>query len=86
MYVLSGLPETIDNIVGQLGLKIWANAKEGSRQVEDIFCETDIKADTADIHTYQRVLQGCQIFLDTIYQNEGKYTKLPQNYQLTKCQ
>jgi hypothetical protein len=21
--------------------------------------------------------QGCQIFLDTIYQNEGKYTKLP---------
>jgi hypothetical protein len=26
--------------------------------------------------------QGCQIFLDTIYQNEGKYTKLPQHYQM----
>jgi hypothetical protein len=30
--------------------------------------------------------QGCQIFLDTIYQNVGKYTKLLQNYQITiKC-
>jgi hypothetical protein len=27
--------------------------------------------------------QGCQIFLDTIYKNEGKYTKLPQHYQMT---
>jgi hypothetical protein len=26
--------------------------------------------------------QGCQIFLDTIYQNGGKYTKLPLNYQM----
>jgi hypothetical protein len=26
--------------------------------------------------------QGCQIFLDTIYQNMGKYTKLPQLYQI----
>jgi hypothetical protein len=26
--------------------------------------------------------QGCQIFLDTTYQNEGKYTKLPQHYQM----
>jgi hypothetical protein len=26
--------------------------------------------------------QGCQIFLGTIYQNEGKYTKLPQHYQM----
>jgi hypothetical protein len=25
--------------------------------------------------------QGCQIFLDTIYQNGGKYTQLPLNYQ-----
>jgi hypothetical protein len=25
--------------------------------------------------------QGCQIFLDTIYQNEEKYTKLP-HYQM----
>jgi hypothetical protein len=24
--------------------------------------------------------QGCQIFLDTIYQNERKYTKLPQHF------
>jgi hypothetical protein len=33
---------------------------------------------------YQRCrIQGCQIFLDTIYQNEGKwYTKLPQHYQM----
>jgi hypothetical protein len=23
--------------------------------------------------------QGCQIFLDTIYQNKGKYTTLPQH-------
>jgi hypothetical protein len=28
------------------------------------------------------VAQGCQIFLDTIYQNVGKYTKLPQHYQM----
>jgi hypothetical protein len=27
-------------------------------------------------------LQGCQIFLYTIYQNEGKYTKLPQHYEM----
>jgi hypothetical protein len=27
-------------------------------------------------------VQGCQIFLDTIYQNEGKCTKLPQHYQM----
>jgi hypothetical protein len=26
--------------------------------------------------------QGCQIFLDTIYRNERKYTKLPQHYQM----
>jgi hypothetical protein len=26
--------------------------------------------------------QGCQIYFDTIYQNEGKYTKLPQHYQM----
>jgi hypothetical protein len=25
--------------------------------------------------------QGCQIFLDTMYQNEGNYIKLPQHYQ-----
>jgi hypothetical protein len=28
--------------------------------------------------------QGCQIFLVTIYQNEGKYTKLSQHYQMAK--
>jgi hypothetical protein len=27
--------------------------------------------------------QGCQIFIDTKYQNGGKYTKLPQNYPMT---
>jgi hypothetical protein len=27
--------------------------------------------------------QGCQIFLDTIDQNGGKYTKLPLNCQMT---
>jgi hypothetical protein len=26
--------------------------------------------------------QGCQIFLDTIYQNWGKCTKLPLNYHM----
>jgi hypothetical protein len=26
--------------------------------------------------------QGCQIFLEKIYQNEGKCTKLPRHYQL----
>jgi hypothetical protein len=26
-----------------------------------------------------RQARGCQIFLDTKYQNGGKYTKLPQN-------
>jgi hypothetical protein len=26
--------------------------------------------------------QGCQIFLDTVYQSEIKYTKLPQHYQM----
>jgi hypothetical protein len=26
--------------------------------------------------------QGCQIFLDTSYQNGGKYTRLPQHYQI----
>jgi hypothetical protein len=31
-------------------------------------------------------LQGCQIFLDTIYQNGGNYTKLPLNFQMAiKC-
>jgi hypothetical protein len=25
------------------------------------------------------LLQGCQMFLNTIYQNGGKYTKLPIN-------
>jgi hypothetical protein len=33
--------------------------------------------------------QGCQIFLDTIYQNGGKYTKLQKLYRMvtkyTKC-
>jgi hypothetical protein len=28
--------------------------------------------------------QGCQILLDTIYQNVEKYTKLPLNYQMVK--
>jgi hypothetical protein len=28
-------------------------------------------------------IQGCQIFLDTKYQNVGIYTKLPRNYQIT---
>jgi hypothetical protein len=27
--------------------------------------------------------QGCQIFLDKIYQKGGKYTKLIQNYPMT---
>jgi hypothetical protein len=27
-------------------------------------------------------IQSCQIFLDTIYQNGGKYTKFKINYQL----
>jgi hypothetical protein len=27
--------------------------------------------------------QGCQIFIDTIYQNGGKCTRLPLNYQMT---
>jgi hypothetical protein len=27
-------------------------------------------------------VQGCQIFLDTQYQNGGKYTKWPLNYQM----
>jgi hypothetical protein len=26
--------------------------------------------------------QGCQIYLDTIYQNGGKFTKLPEHYQM----
>jgi hypothetical protein len=26
--------------------------------------------------------QGCQIFLDTMYQNEGKYTNIPQHFQM----
>jgi hypothetical protein len=25
-------------------------------------------------------VQGCQIFIDTKYQNEAKYIKLPQHY------
>jgi hypothetical protein len=30
--------------------------------------------------------QGCQIFLDAMYQNGGKYSKLPLNYQIAiKC-
>jgi hypothetical protein len=28
------------------------------------------------------LVQVCQIFLDTRYQNWGKYTKLPLNYQM----
>jgi hypothetical protein len=28
--------------------------------------------------------QGCQIFLETVYQNEGKDTKLPPKYQMVK--
>jgi hypothetical protein len=28
------------------------------------------------------VEQGCRIFLDSIYPNGGKYTKLPLNYQM----
>jgi hypothetical protein len=27
---------------------------------------------------------GLPDFFDTIYQNEGKYTKLPQHYQMAK--
>jgi hypothetical protein len=30
----------------------------------------------------QGKVQGCQICLDTKYQNEGKYTKLPQYYKM----
>jgi hypothetical protein len=33
------------------------------------------------VKVQQRGLQVCQIFLDTKYQNEGKYTQLPQHYQ-----
>jgi hypothetical protein len=32
---------------------------------------------------FQALEQGCQIFLDSIYQNGEKYTKMPQNYQTT---
>jgi hypothetical protein len=31
---------------------------------------------------YIHYVQDCQIFLYTIYQNTGKYTKLPLNYQM----
>jgi hypothetical protein len=32
------------------------------------------------------IRQGCQIFLDTIYQKGGKYTKVPLNVQMVvKC-
>jgi hypothetical protein len=34
--------------------------------------------------SYIFYLQGCQICLDTIYQNEEKYTNLPLNNQLTQ--
>jgi hypothetical protein len=30
----------------------------------------------------RQALQGCQIFLNTIFQNGGKLTKLPLNYQM----
>jgi hypothetical protein len=30
------------------------------------------------------MIQGCQVFLDTIYQHGEKYTKLPLNYQMAK--
>jgi hypothetical protein len=33
--------------------------------------------------TFQLKCQGCQIFLDKIYQNGRKYTKLPLNYQMS---
>jgi hypothetical protein len=31
------------------------------------------------VTVYINIGQGCQIFLDTTYQNEKKYTNLPQN-------
>jgi hypothetical protein len=32
---------------------------------------------------FSTTVQGCQIFLHTIYQNVGKYAELPQNCQMT---
>jgi hypothetical protein len=34
------------------------------------------------LHSLLLSEQGCQIFRDKINQNEGKYTKIPQHYQI----
>jgi hypothetical protein len=36
----------------------------------------------AKLSRFSNGIQGCQIFLDSTYQNGGKYTKLPQHYQM----
>jgi hypothetical protein len=42
-----------------------------------------VKCDWAHRSKTLAIVQGCQIFLDTIYQNSGKSTKLPQHYRMT---
>jgi hypothetical protein len=43
-------------------------------------CRAENMNSVAYLRTYT---QGCQIFLDTIYQNGRKYIKLLKNYQMT---
>jgi hypothetical protein len=38
-----------------------------------------LQIDFFSLHSFQA---GLPDFIDTIYQNDGKYTKLPQHYQM----
>jgi hypothetical protein len=44
------------------------------------------KSKIKEMWTFEEItsslVQGCQIFRDTIYQNEEKYTKFPLNYHM----
>jgi hypothetical protein len=42
----------------------------------------DLGSNPLDEDPFSAIHQGCQILLDTIYQNGGKYTKLPLNYHI----
>jgi hypothetical protein len=55
--------------------------------IVEIYLVINIKAHTIEYvgPTETRENQGCQIFLDTIYQNGWKYTKLLNNQMAITC-
>jgi hypothetical protein len=65
-------------------------AREDHHRLQSLLSSKSIIVEASEtfaamLHTFKKALrvsgakQGCQIFLGTIYQKGGKYTKVPQN-------